>query len=293
MVDIIKELNWMWGAHIQLQSTMYDTVLSSVYLGMNCFQVFIGNPYSFNRRKFDREDITKAVNLADKYDIRVYSHAPYNYNLAGSIKSLCWSGNSTQDSQTMSSLSYLEYELSILANFKGGVVIHPGSNPDNKGCLNSIVKTINKINFPKGSMLLLENCAGEGTKVPKTLDELKYILDNVYNKDNVGVCLDTAHIQGSGIFDLSKISEIDRLFKEFDEKIGLTRLKLIHFNDSKALLGSKLDRHEVVGNGTIWKNNYNSVVYLLKKIKELGLYTIFEYNKDVLKSAYKLNDNIN
>ena len=99
--------------------------------------------------------------------------------------------------------------------------------------------------------------AGKGTEVGVNFKELKTIIDKIENKDKIGVCLDTCHINDAG-YDLNNI---DSVLDEFDKIIGLNYLKCIHINDSKNEKGAHKDRHENIGYGTIGFNNLLKVIY--------------------------------
>ena len=99
--------------------------------------------------------------------------------------------------------------------------------------------------------------AGKGTELGRNIDEIKEIIDGVENKDRIGVCLDTCHLNDAGY----DISDFDKYLDEFDKKIGLPLIKCIHINDSKNPLGSHKDRHENIGYGTIGFDNLIKVIY--------------------------------
>jgi deoxyribonuclease IV len=290
---IMEELSWCGGSHICIEKTLYDTVLSAVNSGMNCFQFFLGSPQSYTRRKCDLDDITRAVKLAKDFNIMVVSHTCYLYNLNGSANQLCWSGDKAQDGKTISMIKQLEYELSVLSNFeRNAVVIHPGSYKNRIEGMNTIIKTLNKIKFSEGSMLLLENCAGEGNKIPKDFKEIKYILDRIEHKDNIGVCLDTAHIHGQGDYNLSKPEEVLRMFKEFDKIIGLGKLKLIHLNDSEVTLGAKKDKHELIGHGKIWGESMKGFETLILFCKDKKIPTVLETSPDDMNTLFLYDEKL-
>ena len=282
------ELSWRGGSHIAIERTLYDTVLSAIKQSMGCFQFFLGSPQAYARKKCDLDDIARAVKLARDFDVMVVSHTCYLYNLNGSANQLCWCGDRAQDGKTSSMMRQLEYELSVLSNFKrNAVVIHPGSFKDRKRGMDAIASTINKLKFAEGSMLLLENCAGEGNKIPRDFEELKYILDRVERKENVGVCVDTAHIHGQGDYDLSRPEEVLRMFEEFDDVVGLRRLKLIHLNDSGVGLGSKKDRHSPIGRGKIWGESMEGFKTLIGFCKERGVPTCLETSPDDMRTLVR------
>ena len=106
-------------------------------------------------------------------------------------------------------------------------------------------------------MILLETMAGKGTELGINLDELKYIIDGVELKDKVGVCLDTCHLNDSGV----DINEFDKYLDDFDQVIGINKIHCIHINDSKNAISSHKDRHENIGLGTIGFDNLISVIY--------------------------------
>jgi len=218
--------------------------------------------------------------LMKRYPTHVFTHFPYIANLAGRSRrdGLAWSGDPSVDRSVTVMLRGLEYELAVVARIGEGVVIHPGSFPDREMGHKTVAKTINRIQFTPGGMLLLENCAGEGNKLCRTFAELRSVmaLVNDKNREHVGVCVDTAHIWGQGDYDLREISEVERLFHEFEEELGIENFRLLHLNDSQAKLGSKKDRHAQIGMGEIWGTGHESLVYLLNKCREHKIPMVLE-----------------
>ena len=99
--------------------------------------------------------------------------------------------------------------------------------------------------------------AGKGTELGRTFEELKQVINGLSYKDKIAVCLDTCHINDAG-YDLN---DFDKILDDFDNIIGLDKLKVIHINDSKNVLGSHKDRHENIGYGTIGFNNLINIIY--------------------------------
>jgi deoxyribonuclease IV len=273
------------GSHLPWKKTLYDTLIDCINKGMYTVQFFLGNPRSTKRSILSKHDIDNSIELLQYWDIKIFSHAPYIYNLAGKKDTLAWNGNSDVDNKLKTILNSLSYELGILSKVCGGVIIHPGNYTNRIDGLKAISTSINKINFTSNSLLLLENSAGQGTSLATTLDELREIIDGVIDKYQcyIGVCIDTAHLFGYGEYDIRNIQEIDRFFADFDEKIGLDRLKLFHLNDSKVVFGSKKDRHETIGDGFIWKDNINTMNYLLFRLKELNVPCVLETHPSDIK----------
>ena len=124
----------------------------------------------------------------------------------------------------------------------------------------------------------MEICAGEGTKLCKNLEEFKVIFDLLSSSvsDHVSVCLDTAHIWGSGLYDLSKIDEIDKMFNDFQTILGLSKFKLLHLNDSSVTFGSKKDRHAPPGEGMIWTNCKDVLFHLVNRCNQYSIPIVIE-----------------
>ena len=277
----ICKLKWEVGAHTCFEKRICDTLWTSVNYGMYTTQFFMGNPYGFSRAKISSSDIEESKKILHRFPMCVFTHFPYVCNLAGSKDTLAWNGNKAQDSKTINILGSLEYELGVIQSLgvdRSGVVIHPGNFPDREKGLEAIGKSISKINFKPGMKLVLENSAGQVTSLATTFREIKRIIDCVdrNKQSNIGVCIDTCHIYAYGDYDLSVKSEIDRMFKEFNDLIGIDKLSLIHLNDSETVRGSKKDRHALLGKGNIWKGDLGSLVYLLDFCKRIRVPMVLE-----------------
>lgn len=271
-------VNWDVGAHTAFAGRICDTLWTSASNGMYTTQFFMGSPQGFNRAKISEEDIDECKKILKRFPMSVFSHYPYVANLAGSKDTLAWSGDSVQDRKTSHVLSSLQYELSVLSHFGGGVVIHPGNYTDRRQGLETIAKSINTIDFVPGSKLVLENSAGQGTSLATTLDEVKIILDGIdpCKKENIGVCIDTCHLYAYGDYDITKVSEVDRFFKDFDTKIGMERFTLLHLNDSQECQKSRKDRHASLGCGCIWKKDFKPLEHLLNTCKKHRIPMVLE-----------------
>lgn len=274
-------LDWEIGAHTAFSGRICDSLWTSINFGMYATQFFMGNPKAFNRTKISFEDISECKKILTRWPIHVFTHFPYTANFAGSVKRLAWDGDEDQDRRTLFVIKQLQYELSVISNFetvRSGVVIHPGSHPDKKKGMKAIADSLNKIEYIKNSKVILENCAGEGNKIPSTLQELATIISHI-DKDKqqyIGVCIDTCHLFAVGEYDLCHVEEIDRFFNDFDKVIGLENLTLIHLNDSETEKGSRVDLHACIGTGYIWGKSFKSLIHLLNKCKSHNIPCILE-----------------
>lgn len=286
-----------YGTHIPFQGTVCSTILLAINTNQSAFQFFLGNPQSFKRTSLLPSDYKKCSELLQRNPLDVFSHFPYVANLAGSVKSLAWNGDEEQDRKTIACLQGLQTELDTIASFRckernGGVVIHPGSFPDKQKGIRAISKSINRLNFVSGSCLLLENSAGGGTTIATTLEEIRQIIDGVEEakRENIGVCIDTAHIWGANKkYHLSKPESVERLFDDFDRIVGSKYLRLIHLNDSKAGHGSGRDLHERLGYGNIWSKDMSGLLKLLSICKRRGIPVVLETHFTDLQTLSELS----
>lgn len=276
-------IRWEVGAHTSFSGNIFETLKRSVFYSMMVTQFFLGSPKSFTRHRATQQDIENSKRLLSRFPMHVFSHFPYVANFVGSVKQLAWEGNAEQDAKTLLIIRELEHELNVLSNFnmggkRNGVVIHPGNYKDKRLGLSKIAESINKINFSEGSTLLLENAAGKGVSLCTTFQEIKDVYDQVLPEKqmHIGVCVDTAHICGVGDYDLSKGEDVKRMFKEFDEILGIEKFTLLHLNDSHIPLGGKDDRHALLGSGYIWGESYDSLILLLDMCQKNGIPIMLE-----------------
>ena len=151
------------------------------------------------------------------------------------------------------------------------MVLHPGSHV---GCgidtgIENIINGLNTIldntSFEDNNVtILLETMAGKGTEVGSNFNEIKRIINGVNNKNKIGVCMDTCHLNDAGY----DVANFDLLLDEFDKEVGLSYLKCIHINDSKNPKGARKDRHENIGFGYIGFDALINIIYN-KRIEDI------------------------
>lgn len=229
------------GCHVSMTSPdfLYGSLLEAISQDANCFMVYTGSPQSIKRQPISKLKIDDLKIGLEKYTIStndIIIHAPYILNLANS-----------DIAKRKFMINFLNNEIKTIEKIgTNKYVIHPGSNSDKKdGCM-LIADIINNINNKK-VIFCLETMAGLGNQIGSNLLELKTIIDNVNNKELVGICIDTCHINDAGY----NVNNVDQFLSEFDKVIGLKYLKVLHVNDSLNKQGSKKDRHANVGKGTI------------------------------------------
>lgn len=241
------------GCHVNFTSEqLLGCVKQALSYGANALMFYTGAPQNTIRKSIDDSllnDAKKLMNESNFSISNVICHAPYIINLA----------NNTSDEKWQFSISFLKQELSRCT--KMGVkyiVVHPGSavGLDKQEALTNIADALNFIIEDDGVMVLLETMAGKGTECGCTLEEIKFILNHV-NSNNIGVCLDTCHLNDAG-YDML---QFDEFLDVFDDVIGLEKIRCVHLNDSKNDLGARKDRHENIGFGTIGFDTLVNVAY--------------------------------
>ena len=241
------------GSHVSFtkDKQLLGSLEEALSYGANTFMFYTGAPQNTNRSNIDYNLTQEAIKLMKSNNIdisKVIVHAPYIINLCNpekfdfSVKFL------TEEVKRVSDLG-VKY-----------LVLHPGSHVGlgvEKG-ISNIILGLKKV-FESTSCnvtILLETMAGKGTEIGRNLEEIKTIIDSV-NNERLGVCLDTCHLHDAG-YDLTKF---DEFLNEFDNIIGIDKIKCIHINDSKNVIGSHKDRHENIGFGKIGFDTLLNVIY--------------------------------
>ena len=248
------------GSHVSFNNNtqLLGSVKETISYGANTFMFYTGAPQNTKRSEIKDELTMEAYKLMKENNIdlsKVIVHAPYIVNL----------GNSKNFDFSVSFLIQ-ELERCSLLGVKY-LVLHPGASVDlpREIAIKNIYDGLNLIlDNDYDVTILLETMAGKGTEIGKSFEELKLIIDNVKFKNKIGVCLDTCHINDAGY----DITNFDKVLDEFDNIIGLDKLKCIHINDSKNELGAHKDRHENFGFGYLGFDNLINIIYN-EKIKDI------------------------
>ncbi len=214
----------------------------AVSIEANTFQFFTRNPRGGSAKPLNLDDIAAFEQYRKENGI-VYplAHAPYTLNACSKDEGLREFAKNTMADD----ISRLEYIDGAMYNF------HPGSHvgQGEETGIQYIADMLNLVLNPEQkTIVLLETMAGKGTEIGRSFSQLRSIIDKVNLNDKLGVCLDTCHVFDGG-YDI--VNNLDEVIREFDQIIGLRRLKAIHLNDSMNSLGSHKDRHAKIGEGGI------------------------------------------
>lgn len=243
------------GSHVGFKkdSQLLGSVREALSYGANTFMFYTGAPQNTSRYPIMDGLTLETMALMKEHDFdysKVVVHAPYIINLA----------NDKDPEKFKFSVRFLQEELERceLLGIKS-IVLHPGSHVGLgvDAAISNIAKGLNMILGTHDVTILLETMAGKGTEVGSSLEEIKRIVDLVDDKEHIGVCIDTCHLNDAG-YDMSKF---DDFLDQFDSLIGLNKIGCVHVNDSKNVLGAHKDRHENIGFGTIGFDNLISIIY--------------------------------
>lgn len=243
------------GCHISISGGVDNAPERATAIGCDAFQIFTANQMQWKSSPIPKETRERYLNEIEKLHFqKVISHDSYLINLS----------NPEPKKQAMSRKAFIEeIRRSTFLNIPY-IVFHPGSHMG-KGvdyALKTIAESLDYCieNVPDSTvMLLLENTAGQGTNVGYHFAHLDTIIRQSAHPERLGVCLDTCHAFAAG-YNLAEEAGYRDTFKQFDDIIGLPRLKVFHLNDSKKPLGSRVDRHHQLGRGLIgWQAFYRLV----------------------------------
>jgi deoxyribonuclease-4 len=234
----------LFGAHVSSSGGIHEAVGRATALGCRSLQVFPQSPRVWKPAVHPDENLARFRELAAEAGMPAVCHAPYLINLAG-----------TDELTVERSEAVLAQALRTGRGLGAvAVIVHLGSHLGSgfDAGLDRAVPVLERVLelAGDGTWLLLENTAGAGGTMGRTIAELAAIVERCNAHPWLGVCLDTAHLYASGI-DVRDVAAVDAMLDELDETIGLGRLKALHINDSQTELGSNRDRHANVAEGEI------------------------------------------
>lgn len=239
------------GCHLSASKGFFHMAKEAVEIGANTFQFFTRNPRGFACKEISQKDIDEYERAVKEGGFsKILAHAPYTLNPASADENV----RSLAKRIMTDDMKRMEFVPGNLYNF------HPGSHVgqgEEKG-IELISDMLNEVlTKEQSTTVLLETMAGKGTEIGKTFAQLRQIIDRVELKDKIGVCLDTCHVYDAG-YDIK--NDLDGVLCEFDEVIGLFRLKALHLNDSKNPFESHKDRHEKIGEGFLGLEVFENIV---------------------------------
>jgi deoxyribonuclease IV len=252
--------SWVWGGrmrlglHLSIQGSIDRVVDRGLERGINTFQMFSRNPRGWSSKKLSSLEVESFRRKLGESGIwPVVIHTSYLLNLA-----------SPRDEVYSKSVALLKDELRRASELGVPyVVTHLGSHLGygKMGGFRRIVEAVNDCfsSVENDVFLLLENTAGTRNSMGSAFEDVEYILSRIEVGERVGVCFDTSHAFAAG-YDLVLRGAVQHTLERFDEVVGLEKLKIVHLNDSKGALGSRVDRHEHIGLGKIGEDGFRNIL---------------------------------
>lgn len=258
----MENKNLRIGCHLSSSKGFLNMAKTAASIGANTFQFFTRNPRGGAAKEWQEQDIQAMLACFEKEGIaKPLAHAPYVLNACAKDEGL-----------RKFALETMQEDLQKLERIPGAMYnFHPGSHVKQgaETGIRLIAEQLNRILTPgQSTTVLLETMAGKGSEVGRSFEELRTIIDRVELSGKLGVCLDTCHVWDGG-YDI--VERLDDVLQEFDDVIGLDRLKAVHLNDSMNVRGSHKDRHEKIGQGYIGMEAFVRIINH-PRLRELPFY---------------------
>lgn len=243
------------GSHVSMsgKKMLLASSEEAVSYDANTFMIYTGAPQNTRRKDIEELNIAAGLEHMKEHGIDEFIvHAPYIINI----------GNTTKPATFKLGVDFLQSEIDRTEALGAKqIVLHPGAHvgAGADAGIEKIIEGLNEILHKEQKVqIALETMAGKGSECGRSFDEIAKIIDGVNYNEHLSVCFDTCHVHDAG-YDI--VNDLDGVLKEFDDIIGLDRMKVIHINDSKNEKGARKDRHENIGFGHIGFDAIHNVVH--------------------------------
>lgn len=244
------------GAHVSVSGGVSNAPLEATRIGAKAFALFTGSSNRWASKPISAAETDKFKKYCEEGGFTAAQILPHDNFLINL-------GSPDEQKLAMSRKSFLEEmqrceQLGLkMLNF------HPGSHLKQiapEACLDLIAESINlTLEQTNGVTAVIESTAGQGSNLGFEFEQIAHIIDKVEDKSRVGVCVDTCHTYSAG-YDLRSEEGYKQTWKAFDDIIGAGYLRALHLNDDKRELGSRIDRHEEIGKGTLGEEFFRRLV---------------------------------
>jgi deoxyribonuclease IV len=232
----------LFGAHCS--GGIKKALDKGLEMGADAVQLFAQSPRTWRFPDHDPEVLARFRERREDAGVPVYVHALYLVNLAAPDEAIYGKSVDTMRA-TVDTACAIDAEAVV---FHVGSHLGAGLEAGLERVLPALQQVLERCN--ERTWLLMENSAGAGGTIGRSVDELALIFDAAGRHERLGICLDSCHLYVSGV-DVGDPATMDALVAEVGERIGLDRLRTLHANDAKAPLGSNRDRHDNIGEGLI------------------------------------------
>jgi deoxyribonuclease-4 len=243
------------GSHLSIAGGYYKAVEAAAELRMDCVQIFTKNNNQWKGKPLSDDDISRFRDAVARTGIRMpCAHDSYLINLA-SPDELLWT----------KSLDAFVIELERAeALGLAGVVMHPGScvGACEEEAIARVVASLDTALKKTAGLsveIWLETTAGQGSSLGHRFEHLRAILDGLGMSPRLGVCVDSCHVFAAG-YPLSEPADYATTMRQFDQIVGVDRIRAFHLNDSKREFGSRVDRHEHIGKGHLGREAFRNIL---------------------------------
>lgn len=244
------------GAHVSVEGGVQNAPLNAAAIGARAFALFTGSSARWVSKK-----ITDEVAEAFKTNCEVNGYTPEV--ILPHDNFLINLGSPDREKLEKSRKSFLDEmkrceQLGLtMLNF------HPGSHlnlMEEDACLDLIAESINlTLDMSTGVTAVIETTAGQGSNLGWRFEHIARIISKVEDKSRVGVCVDTCHTHSAG-YDLGSEEGYRKTWEDFESIIGFKYLRGMHLNDNKRTCGSRIDRHELIGKGSLGKDFFSRLM---------------------------------
>ena len=259
------------GAHMSVAGGVSNAIARAQLHGCEALQIFTKNANQWLGKPLADDEIHRFREQAEASGVTpIVSHASYLINLATADPAL----------RAQSITAFVDELDRADALDLRGVVIHPGTctSGTEADALRLIADAIETAfaSRPAGrAMVVLEHTAGQGRTVGHRFEHLAAIIEHLHGSPRIGVCLDTCHLVASG-YDIVSEQGYEETFRAFEDIVGVSRLVAFHGNDSKRPCGSRVDRHEHIGQGCLGLEPFRRI---LSDARFAGLPILIETEK--------------
>jgi len=235
---------------------VYNAILEAEQFGCTTVQLFNKSSNQWAAKPLAEEEIERFRAEAKRTGIApLVSHTSYLIN--------CASPDQVLYAKSVQALG-VEYARCTALGIDY-LVMHPGAHTGSGAqqgiaCIAKAINAVYQKQSDSRTMICLESTSGAGTILGGTFEELREIVELIEDSSRVGICLDTCHIFTAG-YDIRTVEGYNGVMGAFDQMLGLGRVKVWHFNDSKGALGSHKDRHEHIGRGLIGKAAFDFTLH--------------------------------
>lgn len=244
-----------FGAHESIAGGVFNAIYFAQKATCDLVQMFNKSNSQWRAKKLETAEVDKFFAAQQETGVGVAcSHAGYLINLASPDPAL------NQKSYDSFKEEMERCNLLKITN----LVIHPGSHvgTGEEVGLNRIADNLNKVLGELKDNIVtvcLETTAGQGSNLGYTFEQIAYLIEKTEDKAHIGVCMDSCHVFAAG-YPLADPTEYNKTIQSFEDIIGLSKLRVLHLNDSKKGLGSKVDRHEHIGKGELGIAAFRNIV---------------------------------